>query len=109
MERLAFTGASCIAVVFGLSFLVMRRFGGPSGWMWLVPLTLVLLFFGLITLGVVERRKVRRLLDETDCRLCLNCRYVLKDLPDEGICPECGEGYDLNHLRAEWRDAYRVP
>ncbi len=87
----------------------MQRFDGPSGWMWSVRLALVLLFFGLMAVGLMERRKTRRLLDETDCRLCLNCGYVLTDLPDQGVCPECGEGYDLNHLSAGWRNAYRVP
>ena len=65
----------------GLSILVINRFDGPSGWMWLVPLALVLLFFGLIALGLVEKRRTRRLLDETDCRLCLNCRMYFE------ICP----------------------
>ena len=87
----------------------MQRFGGPSGWMWFVDLALVVVFFGLIALGLVERSKTRRLLNETDCRLCLSCRYILTELPDEGVCPECGEEYELNYLRAEWRDAYRVP
>ena len=102
-------GASCVVLVLLLSNPIMRHFDAPSGWIWLVLLALGLLFFGLLALHFVERNKTRRLLNETDCRLCLNCRYVLRELPDEGVCPECGEEYELKHLRAEWKDAYRVP
>ncbi len=96
-------------IVVGVWCLWMTQGHWARGWMWPVLLSLVFVFFASLAFAFALRSRTRRLLKDVDCRLCLNCRYVLRDLPDQGVCPECGEGYDLNYLRAEWRDAYRVP
>jgi len=39
-----------------------------------------------------------------DGLICPQCGYVLKGLPEEHRCPECGREYDLRHVRDQWRE-----
>jgi hypothetical protein len=47
------------------------------------------------------RRFARRLADQ-GYRLCCFCDYDLRNLPDFGRCPECGEWYDIKVTCEEW-------
>lgn len=46
--------------------------------------------------------RLRRQAVAADGRLCWECGYVLKGLPDRGECPECGTDYDAEDLRRRW-------
>lgn len=37
-----------------------------------------------------------------DYRLCCFCGYDLRNIPEYGRCPECGEWYDIRVTREEW-------
>lgn len=53
------------------------------------------LFVGYVVWGILWRRKIKRLVRETDGQLCLWCRHDLRGMPHRGRCGECGLGYDL--------------
>lgn len=62
---------------------------------------------GLITAyGIHVRARARwiRAATESDGALCLHCGYSLRGLPDHQNCPECGRAYDLEQVRARWRN-----
>lgn len=43
-------------------------------------------------------------------RSCLKCEYELRGLPERGVCPECGESFDLDTLVvAGWTSPAYVP
>lgn len=52
-------------------------------------------------------RKVRRALQESDGRTCLQCGYNLFDSPVVGHCPECGVEYEIEDVRRAWRVVFR--
>lgn len=57
-----------------------------------------------VTFGFVKWSKAIGLRAfETGGRLCWSCGYVLTGLADEGACPECGNWYSLEDLKAKWR------
>jgi len=60
------------------------------------------------TLFLLARNRTKRLLRQTEFRICLHCRQVLLGLPDHGACPECGEPYELEHQKCVWRNDYRL-
>jgi len=43
-----------------------------------------------------------RLLKANDWAVCRECGYLLKGLPSEGICPECGTSYERQRLAQYW-------
>lgn len=56
----------------------------------------------------LQRFRARRILRAHKFRICARCRYTLDGLPDEGVCPECGENYELTELRRMWQDRYSL-
>lgn len=44
-----------------------------------------------------------------DFMVCDRCRYDLRALPDQGLCPECGRPYLASALRATWLRTYSKP
>jgi hypothetical protein len=44
---------------------------------------------------------LNRTLRANDRKVC-PCGYVLRGLPDAGICPECGESYEAEQLCRLW-------
>ncbi|MBI1189709.1 MAG: hypothetical protein GC200_03385 [Tepidisphaera sp.] len=67
------------------------------------------LFLGL--LGAVpmlwHQRSVARRLRETDCHLCPDCGYDLRDHTDATPCPECGRVWNQAADTEVWRTLYK--
>ncbi|MEM1329149.1 MAG: hypothetical protein AAGG07_01175 [Planctomycetota bacterium] len=72
---------------------------------------LVLLGAGFVwlALGLIRQRRsaarLRARLDASDDLLCLECGYDLTGAAHEnglGVCPECGQGFDVEEIRAGW-------
>ena len=100
-----------IALLPGLSGLVWQIawFGPwlrPKGIGWPPQLAVIGGYFVLMVIFVLLarrwKRRVRRRLVGTGCRVCFGCGYDLSGLPDDGACPECGEAYLLWALRERW-------
>jgi predicted RNA-binding Zn-ribbon protein involved in translation (DUF1610 family) len=48
--------------------------------------------------------RLRRYAAKRRYEICTCCGYALQGLPDEHICPECGEPYVLEDTRLAWQD-----
>ncbi len=82
----------------------MYCIGAFGGFRWGLALG-VLLIGAAISLALVPRmlfRSFRTRLADNNLALCMNCGYALEGLPEAHKCPECGEGYDLTRVRANW-------
>lgn len=60
-----------------------------------LPLFQLFLCFTLITKVLVRAA-------QHDYYLCIHCGYPLEGLGDDGICPECGNAYDIVSTRGLW-------
>ena len=49
-------------------------------------------------------RRYQRFLKEHEWLVCMRCGYVLEHLPSCHKCPECGDAYDFETLRACWQE-----
>lgn len=49
---------------------------------------------------------IRAALRKNGYRRCPQCKYNLELLANEGVCPECGLGYNPHMLKAEWEKTY---
>jgi hypothetical protein len=88
--------------LFVLSCPVGLRLGfqfGPVAFILLSTAALILLIAGAAWSRAWQVRQVK----EMGYRLCLRCRYDLRDSPDQGVCPECGDPYEASDLRWVWR------
>ena len=73
-------------------------------WMWVVPGV----WFTLLVLAIgAGRADSRRALRRHDYLLCLRCRYPLDGLGRDGACPECGQMFRAEPLRAYWHKRYK--
>lgn len=83
-----------VAVVY--MYFSLRTIGRPRLWLFHNPaftyVLIVPMFAPFIALAITVRR-LRRRLQRLDYRMCLCCEYDLHDLPDDGVCPECGKPY----------------
>jgi predicted RNA-binding Zn-ribbon protein involved in translation (DUF1610 family) len=57
----------------------------------------------LLCILIVTRALVR--VRRHDCLACIHCGYLLEGLGEEGVCPECGNEYDIESTRHLWLDA----
>jgi hypothetical protein len=94
--------------------LIVRR----TGWIALLSLvpSLILLLLGrdsgvmvfwlpiFLTIGYhkLAARRFAHVLASHDYRICCGCAYDLRNRPDSGRCPECGETYDVEGTRRAW-------
>ncbi len=70
-------------------------------------LLFVTLLFALAFIGqavhFVRMQRLRRSLRAASGRLCLNCAFDLRGLGEAGLCPECGNTFDIPADQAHWR------
>lgn len=50
---------------------------------------------------LVNKRFVRSL-EENGLRLCVECGHSLRGLPDQHVCPECGQAYRIIETERVW-------
>lgn len=68
--------------------------------------TLAIMLLGLAFL-ITRGRKLKRRLRETDCHLCPDCGYDLRDHTDATPCPECGRVWNQAADTEVWRTLYK--
>ena len=104
-----------LALVEGLAALVataaLLEWARPrivAPWKGLGPVTVVsiCLFVAARVLYLRRVARVRRLLEEADYQLCVNCGYRLVSESDDVTCPECGTPLHLPDVRRAWMGAY---
>ncbi len=44
-----------------------------------------------------------------DYEVCTHCGYLLYDLGDTGVCPECSRDYDIPWARLHWEETRKQP
>jgi predicted RNA-binding Zn-ribbon protein involved in translation (DUF1610 family) len=110
--------ASCVVVAvlgaFSLYFVFVLAWYGwgagnariaaaPIRPSWFPPIVAV----AVLTMEVLKRslrRRYRRFVVTRNGSACTNCGYDLTGLPAEHLCPECGERYNIQHVRQQWDD-----
>ncbi|MFA6046227.1 MAG: hypothetical protein WC718_14685 [Phycisphaerales bacterium] len=94
--------------MLGVSLIATIPLAVDRGHLALLPV--VMLYFALGFLGAVpllrHLRIVARRLRETDCHLCPDCGYDLRDHADANPCPECGRPWNKLEDTKLWRTTY---
>lgn len=99
-------------IQYGLSSGVVVAFflvwGLPGSTRALVgPLLIGAVLVIIIVPRVLKRRAYRmqhKALRRIDFQVCPYCRYDLRELPPQGVCPECGVKFDPGSLERHWRN-----
>ena len=97
-----------VAMIFGAAATVLLLGLGVRGAVaWVIEFAL---FIGLCRVAIVIARtridRRRRQTQDLDFMVCPDCGYRLTGLPPIGNCPECGESYSPEMLRAAWSIKY---
>lgn len=66
------------------------------------PIAAILLGLSGCAWGGLQELRLAHRVDQSGDRLCLHCRYDLRDLGDTGECPECGAEFSLPELSEAW-------
>lgn len=77
----------------------------PTGRWSVLWIFLAWVFMPLLAVVPILRHKrvVRRRLRETECQLCPDCGYDLREHEDGTPCPECGRNWNHEEDIAMWR------
>lgn len=100
--------ASWLALcVFVAAFLVVPPAWWPQSQVSLGGM-LPYLVFGCVALPIIllaarKHLSIRCSLSRSGGLLCLNCAHDLGGLGTVARCPECGEPFDAEHTRQQWR------
>lgn len=84
-----------MVVYFG-ALAVPRSAGVLHTWSWIIVAALLI---ATLPFGVWYYRS-RATIRREQGRVCGNCLFPLKDLPAQGVCPECGHRYSIEHTIA---------
>ncbi len=66
-----------------------------------IYIIIVLIFAAPSFLKII---KLCRRLTESEFRICTECGFDLRTLPDRHQCPECGSTYDYDTLKKQWKE-----
>lgn len=55
---------------------------------------------------LVAARRCHRHIRGVEYGACPHCLYDLRGREERGPCPECGRAYEMNNVRAVWRERY---
>ena len=101
------TGLVVIVPTFIYSYFIPSLVGHVPKWMIFTPFVLL----GGVPAYVVFKcsRTLSKKLDSADGRLCVYCRYSLRDLPSPGKCPECGREFPLDGYASVWKRYRQLP
>lgn len=64
----------------------------------------VFVILALAAPSFLRIRTLCHLLKETEFRICTECGFDLRTLPDEHLCPECGTAYQYDTLVKHWKE-----
>ncbi len=102
-----------IALIPILLVMVVYYAGALLDW-WQLPeriericFPLWLVFFAFVGLRSDSKKGWRKELRAVDFKMCPQCGYLLKGLPDVHTCPECGTAYDIEEVKKNWDAATR--
>jgi hypothetical protein len=76
-------------------------------WRGIIPPVAWLPFVPVTWWYAKKRKELKARIAQTGGHMCLACDYDLRELDDNGVCPECGEMFSHSMCMDTWRFYYR--
>lgn len=92
--------AACM-VILGWSLWATGQAGQPG--LKLTVMVVAMLNWLLLVWRTKRLQRLDRKVKGANGAVCLNCHYELAGGEGTGVCPECGEPYDMAVVRELWR------